>query len=79
MDAWETVIQEMQVIVRQLAKSYNTIHVEFQEPLNKACQNAPAKYWVWDGVHPMPAGHELMARVWINEVSKKLDFIKNAN
>ena len=65
----------MQVIVRQLAKNYNTIHVELQDQFNLSLKKAPAKYWVWDGVHPMPAGHELIARIWIKEVSKKLDFI----
>lgn len=74
-ETWENVISKMQAIVRQLAKDYKTIHVELQEPFNKACQKASAKYWVWDGVHPMPAGHELIARIWIKEASKKLDFI----
>lgn len=74
-DTWETVIHKMQAIVRRLAKDYKTLHVELQGPFNKACQKAPAKYWVWDGVHPMPAGHELIARIWIKEASKKLSFI----
>jgi lysophospholipase L1-like esterase len=26
--------------------------------------------WIWDGVHPIPARHELIARRWIKEVSK---------
>ncbi|WP_339716892.1 SGNH/GDSL hydrolase family protein [Cyclobacterium amurskyense] len=73
--AWEAIIFKMQVIVRQLAKNYNTIHVELQDQFNLSLKKAPAKYWVWDGVHPMPAGHELIARIWIKEVSKKLDFI----
>ncbi|NJB71756.1 lysophospholipase L1-like esterase [Saonia flava] len=75
--SWVAIVKAMQTIVRQLAKEHKTIFVSLQEPFNKAKEKAPAKYWVWDGVHPMPAGHELIARHWIKEVSKKLDFLKN--
>jgi len=50
--------------------------VELQEPFTKAYKKAPANYWIWDGVHPMPAGHELIAQLWIKEVTKKLTFNK---
>lgn len=76
-ESYQSVIAEMQKIVKHLAKAYNAILVELQRPFLDACKKAPAKYWIWDGVHPMPAGHELIARTWINEVSKKLDFIGN--
>lgn len=74
-ESYQSVISEMQKIVRQLAEAYDAILIELQQPFLDACKKAPAKYWIWDGVHPMPAGHELIARTWINEVSKKLDFI----
>ena len=32
---------------------------------DKALLKAPATHWIWDGVHPMPAGHELIAREWL--------------
>lgn len=69
----QNVIQKMQKFVRQQAKDYNAIFVELQEPFNRACNKAPAKYWIWDTVHPMPAGHELIARLWIKEFSKNID------
>ena len=58
-------IQKRQQIVRKLSEEYNTIFVGFQEAFNKALSKAPADYWIWDGVHPMPAGHELMAKEWM--------------
>jgi lysophospholipase L1-like esterase len=76
-EIWQSEVLKRQQIVRKLAEKYNTIFVELQEPFIKACEKAPASYWIWDGVHPMPAGHELIARLWIKEVSKKLDFIKH--
>ena len=75
-EIWQTEIRKQQATVRQLAKTYHAIFVEMQEPFNNACKKAPASYWIWDGIHPMPAGHELMARLWINEVKKILTFIK---
>lgn len=65
---WETEIKKQQSVIRKLAKKYDAIYVELQEPFNKACKKAPADYWIWDGIHPMPAGHELIARQWLKEV-----------
>jgi hypothetical protein len=56
--------------VRELSAEFDAIFVEFQGVFNKALAKAPAEYWIWDGIHPMPAGHELMAREWI---LRKLD------
>jgi phospholipase/lecithinase/hemolysin len=50
--------------------------VEFGQAFDKALAKAPADYWIWDGIHPMPAGHELMAREWLTQVRKKLPFLK---
>jgi phospholipase/lecithinase/hemolysin len=48
-----------------------------QDDFNKAAEkNPPTEYWLWDGIHPMPNGHELFAREWIKHVSKKLKFIR---
>jgi lysophospholipase L1-like esterase len=74
----EVVIGEMQSITRQLADDFNATFVELQKPFELACSRAPAKYWIWDGVHPMPAGHELIARRWIQEAGRKLDFIEQS-
>jgi lysophospholipase L1-like esterase len=78
-DKWDEYTNELkkrQEIVKRLSEEQNAIFVGFQEAFNKALSKAPAEYWIWDGIHPMPAGHELMAREWIHQVSKKLKFIK---
>ncbi|MDB5121636.1 MAG: Lipolytic protein family [Sphingobacteriales bacterium] len=75
-EMWQSEISKRQKLVRTLAKDYNAIFIELQKPFNKACKKAPAKYWIWDGIHPMPAGHELIAREWIKEVKKTFRFIK---
>lgn len=75
-ESYQIVISKMQEIVRQLAKVYHAVFVGLQQPFIDACEKAPANYWIWDGIHPMPAGHELIARLWINNAKKALEFIE---
>ena len=75
-NVWNEEIPKRQKLVRKLAQQYNATFIELQKPFNDACKKAPADYWIWDGIHPKPAGHELIARLWIKEVKKKLTFIK---
>lgn len=77
-EKWEIYQNELkprQEVVRSLAKEFKAISVNFQEAFDSALKKAPADYWIWDGIHPMPAGHELMARQWIKEVHKTLRFV----
>ncbi|MEP7106769.1 MAG: SGNH/GDSL hydrolase family protein [Ferruginibacter sp.] len=74
--AYSFEIEKRREIVKRLSAEHNAVLVEFQKAFNKALSKAPAEYWIWDGIHPMPAGHELMAREWILQVSKKLRIIK---
>ncbi len=76
-DNWEAYHADMvkrQAVVLKLSQQYNTVFVAFQEVFDKATENAAADYWMWDGVHPTVAGHELMARKWIKQVEKRLKF-----
>ncbi len=69
-------VEKCQAIVKKICIEFNAIFVEFQSAFNKALSKAPAEYWIWDGIHPMPAGHELMAVEWQRQVGKKLKFIR---
>ena len=73
-DLWYAEIQKRQEIVSNLAARYKAVFVSLQKPFIEACNKAPADYWIWDGVHPMPAGHELIAREWIKTVSRTISF-----
>lgn len=78
-EKWEeysTEVGKRRNIVKRLGEDYKAVFVEFQTAFNKALSKAPAEYWIWDGIHPMPAGHELMAVEWMRQVSKKLKFIR---
>ncbi len=73
-DAYQSDILKRQAVVRKLASQFNTVFVGFQEIFDNACKRAPADYWIWDGVHPTVAGHELMAREWLKQVGKRISF-----
>jgi len=68
LEIYQSELKKQQTIIGKLAKDYKAIYIELQKPFTKACEKAPADYWIWDGIHPMPAGHELIAREWINHV-----------
>ena len=48
----------------KLAKEFNLTVVPFQSEFDKAVKTAPAEFWLWDGIHPSPSGHALMAQAW---------------
>ena len=73
-DAYQADIIQRQAVVRKLAAKYDTIFVGFQDVFKKACERAAPEYWIWDGVHPTVAGHELMAREWLKQVEKRIKF-----
>ncbi len=75
---WEARFQDLskrQQIVENIALDYKAVLVRLQDVFNAACSKAPAEYWIWDGIHPTVAGHELIAREWIGQVMKRLSFI----
>lgn len=78
-DKWDDYSNELkrrQESVLKLGKEFNAVFVPFQSAFKAALAKAPAEYWIWDGIHPKPAGHELMAREWLYHVGKKLKFIR---
>jgi lysophospholipase L1-like esterase len=70
-DAWYAEVQKRQPILKHIAEKYNAVYVPLQDAFNKASEKAPPDHWIWDGIHPMPAGHELIAREWIKTVNKR--------
>lgn len=67
---WRAKVQQRQDVVARLAAKYHAPLVHYQRVFDAACRRAPAEYWIWDGVHPTAAGHQLMADEWIKTARK---------
>ena len=71
--AWKSrrsATDKLGVVVARLAKDYDAIHIKTQEIFDSAAKSVSPEHWVWDGLHPLSQGHELIARNWLQEVSK---------
>lgn len=65
---WRTEIDERRAVVAELARDFDARLVPFQREFDEALAEHSADYWAKDGVHPTPAGHELMASCWLRHV-----------
>ncbi|MNL54985.1 hypothetical protein D3C87_1783620 [compost metagenome] len=59
-----------QQVVRALAEEFGALHVPLQAAFDAAASRADAAYWLWDGVHPTHAGHDLIANEWLSAAGK---------
>lgn len=72
-DRWkrfQTDVAAKAAAVRNVAQRYHLPLIELQPIFDAACLQAPAEHWSADGVHPTPAGHELIKRAWLDAFAK---------
>ena len=73
-DRWEFFVKETALrreAARRVAEKQNILFVPLQELFDKANVDAPNdQYWLVDGVHPSPAGHELIKNAWLEAFEK---------
>ena len=50
---------------KDVAEKYQLAFVPLQEKFDAATLLAPNEYWIYDGVHPTTAGHELIKQEWL--------------
>lgn len=65
---WETFKSEVFLrakLTRELCEKYSLKFIPLQEKFEKMALVTSNAYLASDGVHPTPAGHELIAREWI--------------
>lgn len=67
-ELWQKQLDEYSGIARRLSEEFNAVFVPLQAAFDKAASGTEAAYWLWDGVHPTAAGHELIAREWLSVV-----------
>ena len=70
-NTWEVNVRQRARVVEKLAQKYGASFVRFQNVFDEATKRAPAEQWLYDGIHPTHAGHQLMADEWIRVVAKQ--------
>ena len=69
----DSLIRHLGEIVLQIAVDYDAVFIPYASMfhhLRDESVNLPDTYWIWDGIHPTPAGHKRMADLWIEEIEK---------
>ena len=67
---WDAATRKIQQIVARLGEKHKLPVVHFQKVFDEAVKRAPAEYWLFDGVHPAWAGHQLMADEWVRTLKE---------
>lgn len=68
---WRDQVERLIPIVKQLATDYDAVHIRTQDVFDAAASAVSPDHWIWDGVHPLPQGHELIARAWVEAVGRR--------
>lgn len=69
-EAWHSEMRRKQEQVAQLAEECKLDFTPLQRCFDEACEQAPPEYWLWDGIHPTPAGHAIVAKQWLEFYSR---------
>ena len=57
---------------KAVAEKYGLTFIPLQEKFDKLCEQAPASYWLLDGVHPSAMGHQVICDEITAAVEKTL-------
>lgn len=74
-DGWEDFVREVPLraqAVRQAAEEFHALYLPLQAMFDERCKAAPPDYWLMDGVHPTPAGHQLIADAWLELFDREI-------
>ena len=58
--------------VKELAAEFDTIFVPLDGVFAKAAEIRDKSFWLYDGVHPTPNGHALIAQHWLKAVGERV-------
>lgn len=70
-DERQQIINTMVERIESIAKDFNATLVPYHKLFAKLLEeDEDREHWVWDGIHPTPAAHYLMAQMWIEHCNK---------
>jgi lysophospholipase L1-like esterase len=73
LDYFTKEIKLRQEAAKRIAEKHGAIYIPLQADFEEAAKQAEDTYWMWDGIHPTTAGHELIARKWLQVVGEHLN------
>lgn len=57
-------------MARKIAEKYSLPFIELQNGFDELAKKAENSYWLADGVHPTPAGHQFIKNEWLKAYYK---------
>ena len=67
---YEDCLYSQDTYIIEFAEKYGLLFVPLQAKFDALNANAPAGYWLSDGVHPTPAGHAMIKEAWLEAFAK---------
>ena len=64
-DEWSGHIRQRGAITKELAQKYNAVFVPLFDDFQRLSEKFGAEHFSADCIHPIPAGHEFIARKWL--------------
>lgn len=61
-------LSDVHDIIFAIAQRFGTSYLKLQSTFENAALTKSYDYWMFDGVHPTPAGHGLIAKIWLDEI-----------
>ncbi len=68
---WQLELEQEIQIVEALAKEYQTLYLSVSSIFQKAAQNYTFQELTFDGVHPTPLGHQILAKAVVDILQKE--------
>ena len=65
---WDTFQKEVKLraeMSEKIAEEHNLTFIPLQQGFDELAKKAPNAYWLSDGVHPTPMGHEYIKSKWL--------------
>ncbi len=64
-------VEKAAAVVKELAEKFGVEFIPLMEIFDKVEKSAPEGFWLYDGVHPTAAGHELIKKYWLEAFYKQ--------
>ncbi len=64
-DEFDREVKKRAAMSRKIAEKYNLTFIPLQAGFDELSKKAPNGFWLMDGVHPNPAGHEFIKEQWL--------------